>query len=535
MHTPKFSRRTFLHTSAAAAAAAVCGLPLPAAQAQASPPTPLRTTRLGPVQGCASGAHIEWYGIPYGASTAGENRWLAPQSPAPWADVLDCTTPGPAAYQYARCAMGSEDCLRLNIFAPAQARNAPVVVYLHGGGNCTGSAQELDGGALAEALGCVWVAVEHRLGVFGFNCLPALTDTAATGNLALLDIALALDWVRDEIGQFGGDSRNVTLFGHGAGSRNTLALMVSPLFEGRFDKAVAISGSLALDDAADGARRLAETLAPLAVEDGKCATEAEAALWLQTRDPAVRRWLCSLEAARLSAAVHSDALQGRRFPQLFADGVTLPQRLDTAPAAGVPLLLLSGTTELSTARWHPYWDTVSAAQKEAAVAFAVTHGSALRLYENTRQPAEFFAARTDAPLWLAQADYGAPDSRTPIPLLGSFHGIFLPMLSGETPFSAWTDFSGAGFSAMAEQLRGYLARFLACGDPNGAQLLAPAPRWRRWSPSYPYVLHLDADTETAFPACKKTPLTAASVRAAAAESPLPAALQQSIWENVVEG
>ena len=95
--------------------------------------------------------------------------------------------------------------------------------------------------------GCVFVALNYRLGLFGWNCLPALTaDPDATGNFALLDIARALDWVRDNIRRFGGDADNITLCGFSDGGRMAAALAGSPLFRGRFQKAVAISGGLFL-------------------------------------------------------------------------------------------------------------------------------------------------------------------------------------------------------------------------------------------------------------------------------------------------
>ena len=229
MQAPKFSRRSFLKSGAvAAAAASLPGFSLPAAAAAALIGTVCQTQH-GPVQGIRQEGHLVWYGIPYGASTAGDARWTAPQDPAPWADAKDCTVPGAAAYQYSTCALGTEDCLKLDVYTTEKASKRPVIVYLHSGGNQIGSARELPGGFLAEQLGCVFVGLEYRLGLFGFNCLPAFcSGPEETGNFALLDMAKALDWVRDNIRGFGGDPARVTVFGQSAGGGSVAALLAMP-------------------------------------------------------------------------------------------------------------------------------------------------------------------------------------------------------------------------------------------------------------------------------------------------------------------
>lgn len=118
-----------------------------------------------------------------------------------------------------------------------------MLVYLHSGGNQTGSSGEVSGAEIARQLGCVFVGVEYRLGLLGWNCLPALCPAADdTGNFALLDMAKALDWVKENIAAFGGDGQNVTLFGFSAGSRDALALLASPLGQGPLSAVVACSG-----------------------------------------------------------------------------------------------------------------------------------------------------------------------------------------------------------------------------------------------------------------------------------------------------
>ena len=505
MQAPKFSRRSFLKSGAvAAAAASLPGFSLPAAAA-AAPIGTVCQTQHGPVQGIRQEGHLVWYGIPYGASTAGDARWTAPQDPAPWADAKDCTVPGAAAYQYSTCALGTEDCLKLDVYTTEKASKRPVIVYLHSGGNQIGSARELPGGFLAEQLGCVFVGLEYRLGLFGFNCLPAFcSGPEETGNFALLDMAKALDWVRDNIASFGGDPQNITVLGFAAGGRDGMALLASPLFVGRFQKAISISGGMTCADENTSAETLAAALAPLAVQDGKALTEAAARRWLLTEDPAVRSWLCGVDAARLAPLMANAGLRMSVFPHLYADGITLPEGgYPAAPYSEIPTLLLTGADEFNAAaRWDSWFSSeeakrFSADELEAAKQFAATYGSALCRVFSTRGSAEVIAARSDAPLYLGQIEYGSSASKTQIPLLGSFQGIALPMLSGSNPYSGWADLSGAGYQAMAEQLRAYLKNFITSGDPNGKKLLSGSTRWQRWTPDSPALLVLDADADHA--------------------------------------
>ena len=521
MQAPKFSRRSFLKSGAvAAAAASLPGFSLPAAAA-AAPIGTVCQTQHGPVQGIRQEGHLVWYGIPYGASTAGDARWTAPQDPAPWADARDCTVPGAAAYQYSTCALGTEDCLKLDVYTTEKASKRPVIVYLHSGGNQIGSARELPGGFLAEQLGCVFVGLEYRLGLFGFNCLPAFcSGPEETGNFALLDMAKALDWVRDG-----------------------MALLASPLFVGRFQKAISISGGMTCADENTSAETLAAALAPLAVQDGKALTETAARRWLLTEDPAVRSWLCGVDAARLAPLMANAGLRMSVFPHLYADGITLPEGgYPAAPYSEIPTLLLTGADEFNAAaRWDSWFSSeeakrFSADELEAAKQFAATYGSALCRVFSTRGSAEVIAARSGAPLYLGQIEYGSSASKTQIPLLGSFQGIALPMLSGSNPYFGWADLSGAGYQAMAEQLRAYLKNFITSGDPNGKKLLSGSTRWQRWTPDSPALLVLDADADHATAQCTAQTETKESLLAAMeADSTLSPALKQAVIKNVLKG
>ena len=360
---------------------------------------------------------------------------------------------------------------------------------------------------------------------------------------ALLDMAKALDWVRDNIASFGGDPQNITVLGFAAGGRDGMALLASPLFVGRFQKAISISGGMTCADENTSAETLAAALAPLAVQDGKALTEATARRWLLTEDPAVRSWLCGVDAARLAPLMANAGLRMSVFPHLYADGITLPEGgYPAAQYSEIPTLLLTGADEFNAAaRWDSWFSSeeakrFSADELEAAKQFAATYGSALCRVFSTRGSAEVIAARSDAPLYLGQIEYGSSASKTQIPLLGSFQGIALPMLSGSNPYFGWADLSGAGYQAMAEQLRAYLKNFITSGDPNGKKLLSGSTRWQRWTPDSPALLVLDADADHATAQCTAQTETKESLLAAMeADSTLSPALKQAVIKNVLKG
>ncbi|ENY5348836.1 carboxylesterase/lipase family protein [Klebsiella sp. CN_Kp088] len=217
--------------------------------------TPLVKTRQGTLSGTREqGIHI-WRGIPYAQPPVGELRWRSPQPPERWQGVRQADTFSAASWQdieYCRELGGgdpgrfSEDCLYLNVWAPAaRSQPLPVMVWLHGGGYTigAGSLPPYDGSALASRE-VVVVTVNYRLGHLGFFAHPALEGEEGERlyNFALLDQIAALRWVQDNIHVFGGDAANVTLFGESAGARSVLSLMASPKAKGLFHKAIVQSG-----------------------------------------------------------------------------------------------------------------------------------------------------------------------------------------------------------------------------------------------------------------------------------------------------
>ncbi|HZV74972.1 MAG TPA: carboxylesterase family protein [Conexibacter sp.] len=224
------------------ALAALMCLPA-AAQADASDSSPAVRTDKGVVVGAAQGGVARFIGIPYAAPTGGANRFRAPQPRQPW------STPLQATQQVAPCAQDAygvrsdnEDCLILNVFAPPRlAGRKPVMVYLHGGGYTAGTSNDFDPTAIVERAGVVVVTVDYRLGAFGFLALPGLdaeSPHGTSGNYALLDQQAALRWVQRNIARFGGNPRNVTLFGGSAGAGSIVSQLVSPGAAGLFQRGI---------------------------------------------------------------------------------------------------------------------------------------------------------------------------------------------------------------------------------------------------------------------------------------------------------
>ena len=230
-----------------------------------------RETRHGAVRG--SRAEIDRFlAIPYAAPPVGDDRFAAPRPPRPWKTVRSALERGPSAPHKVRdfpaidiaplVGDGGErgdDYLTLNVWAPSEAKNAPVMLFIHGGGFVLGSkdAAVHDGSSFARD-GIVCVAINYRLGIDGF--LPL--DGAPT-NLGLRDMIAALEWVRGNIAAFGGDAGNVTLFGESAGAMAIADLMTSPAAEGLFKRAIVQSGHGSMVRDPSIARRLARKLAKI--------------------------------------------------------------------------------------------------------------------------------------------------------------------------------------------------------------------------------------------------------------------------------
>jgi len=215
-------------------------------------------TSAGRIQGTAvqeQGAVVRVFkGIPYAAPPVGSLRWRAPKPPVPWKGVRDATEWADRAPQGGGSTMGaagsiSEDCLHLNVVTAAKTTSdkLPVMVFFHGGGLTTGTANSpLYNNTALPRKGVVVVTVNSRLGPIGYMAHPALTaesEHGASGNYGTLDLIASLEWVQKNITAFGGDPKNVLIFGESGGGTKTLSLLSSPLAQGLFHKAIVESGS----------------------------------------------------------------------------------------------------------------------------------------------------------------------------------------------------------------------------------------------------------------------------------------------------
>lgn len=242
-------------------------------------PQSLRTTEYGPVVGFRARKKVHgWKGIPYAAPPVGALRWRAPQPPRSWREPLVATAYGHMAPQYAGLLapvskklhgqiVGDEDCLTLNVFAPAWSqrevpaaqKRRPVMVWIHGGGNAVGTAASYDSLMnYAAEHQIVVVSVNYRLGILGWfrisgaESISAYSVEERSGNFGSLDIIYALKWIKANISAFGGSPDNVTIFGESAGGQHVLTLLVSPLAAGLFHRAIAqspVADTCSLDEA----------------------------------------------------------------------------------------------------------------------------------------------------------------------------------------------------------------------------------------------------------------------------------------------
>lgn len=340
----KLNRRSFVSGAALGATSILGGAfhnALAAGAKDSSAQGPVANTTSGKIRGQLDNKVNAFRGVPYGAPTGGANRFMPPQKPGSWTGVKETIEWGPEAPQGPHTEIPevaatipktpiSEDCLHLNVWTSGlDSRKRPVMVWLHGGGFTSGSGSYTiyDGGNMARKHDLVMVTVNHRLNSFGFLYLPEIGGAkfANASNVGMLDIVQALEWVRDNIANFGGDPNNVTIFGQSGGGGKVSTLLAMPPAKGLYHRAIVQSGAnlkgVSAADATKTARMLMDAVGVKTAEE----------LQQVPMDKLVEVTL-STRGLRLAPVIDGKTLPGGPFDP-------------TAPAMSADVPLLAGTTE----------------------------------------------------------------------------------------------------------------------------------------------------------------------------------------------
>ncbi|MDX1562126.1 MAG: carboxylesterase family protein [Gammaproteobacteria bacterium] len=469
-------------------------------------------TTAGRIRGVVYDGNIQaFYGVPYGASTAGANRFMPPVPPAAWSGVRETIQvterspqpeagPIPEIHALHRANQMGEDCLHVNVFTPAlDNRRRAVMVWLHGGGFWSGSGDWLlyDGTQLARSEDVVVVSVTHRLNAFGFLYLPEIGGAkyADARNVGVRDIVLALDWVQNNIENFGGDPDRVTIFGQSGGGSKVSVLTAMPAAQGLYHRGIVMSGSLL--EATDESTASEATERFIAESSARNIDELARMPWRQLRDEAER-------------------LQFRMGPTV--DGATLPSHpySPTAPALSSSVPLLIGTTEYE-ANFFPFTpldpiddaellqrvsDEVGASREDAARLIEVYRAGRpgidnVGLYQIVASDAGFNArahaqaerkvAQGTAPVYRYYFTWKSPVREGK---LKSYHCIDIPFAFNNVDFS--TAMTGAGNDryALADRVSGAFASFAKSGNPNHDDV----PHWPEFDTATRSTMIFDIDT-----------------------------------------
>ena len=511
------SRRTFLETGAMAAAGLFVGGAGGRAFAQEARLTEVggtARTRYGRVRGRLKDGVHQFWGVPYGAPTSGENRFMPSREPGAWTGVRDCFQygqralmnpgggePAPVVRALNPQSEQGEDCLNLNVFTPGvDSRARPVMVWLHGGGFTAGSGNYLlyDGTNLAKKEDVVVVGVNHRLNLYGFLHLGDIGGEkwAQSTNLGMQDQVATLRWVRDNIENFGGDPDRVTIFGQSGGGSKTTTLMAMPSARGLFHRSIAQSGSRFRGTPASDA-------------------SAEAERFLSKLGVATHELdrLQQIPVQRIQEAYYSEP----RIPGLGSgpviDGTVIPRHQwdPTAPSysADVPLMMGSTETENGWLGPPPYdlsdEDLLDRFTSRLADGNAASGRTLLDLYKR-RHPRKrnqmlwLTAESDDARRWNAQAlgrlkyEQGAAPSYlyffdwySPVHnnRMGAYHTLDIPFVLYNLDIGASMTGASQSRYELGHVMSAAWAAFARTGNPNHADM----PTWSAFDPDdYPTMI-----------------------------------------------
>jgi para-nitrobenzyl esterase len=473
------------------------------AKSEGSGTGPVAETTAGKIRGTFQNKVYSFKGVPYGASTAGTNRFMPPQKPQPWTGVRDALDIGLRAPQLPsnivaewavldRTEPAGEDCLVLNIWTPAlDNKKRPVMFWLHGGGFAGGSDGFLayDGTELARKHDVVLIGINHRLNIFGFMYLADLGDPrfANATNAGMLDCVAALEWARDNVANFGGDPNNVTIFGQSGGGRKVSTLLGMPSAKGLFHRAIVESGSQLTGVPRDAATQAAETVLQRL---GLKATQLDE--------------LQKVPVRKLLAAMQGGGGRGRGGGLNFApvtDGRTLPADpfvpVASSISADVPLLVGCTETE-STWNTQQQYDPLTDAELSERVAETLrtdeaTAAKVIAVYKKN-QPKQsnldiFLILASDASTRAAaitQAERKAALGKAPVYMylfawrspvrdgrLRSMHTMDIPFVYDNVDVAKVELGTGADRYGLAEKMSNAWVSFARNGNPNHKGL----PNW----------------------------------------------------------
>ncbi len=507
-------------TTTTTSTAATTKVATPTAAVVGGDPLTLRTPQ-GVVHGTSVTSARAFLGVPFAAPPVGPLRWKAPQPAAHWSTTLQAShlsAPCPQIVPIVNTYEGSEDCLYANVYAPAAVPTTPrpVLVWIYGGGFTVGSSGDDSVANMAARQGDVAVSFNYRLGPLGFLALSSLAAEDphhGTGDLGLLDQQAALRWVRDNIAAYGGDPRQVTIYGESAGGISVCAQLVSPASAGLFERAITESGPCTLP---------AQPLATAEHQGTTLATTLGCPI-----GPGELACLRAAPPQRVIQAMPPDPSflfgQGAQWGPV-ADGVTVPTDTARLLATGqfhrVPVIVGANRDEgrlfvglhqlvtgspLTTSQWagavDAYFGPKVGAQVQVEYPLSAYPDPGAALGQAVGDavlacPAVASAAvlRRWVPVYEYEYDHTPNPFILPIPGidLGAFHSSELPYVFGTTTQSSGNFAFTPAEQVLSDTVAGALARFAATGSPSGGGLTWP----RLTSPSGSYLV-LDTPTSTA--------------------------------------